>query len=158
MFLRHVAKDDYLFLESVRRRAEEMRRELAGAFPTPLELLAVERVVAAWLQVQHVESQIVLADGEIHRAKFWLQRQLQASRVYHAAVKSLLLVRELLPPATEPSSLASNGTGDSTANHNGQLRPNGKAGSPSRQPEPRATVNRINGTMKNGKSRGLVTV
>ena len=101
-FTRLVTKGDFLFSESIKRRANEMRRELAGAFPTPLEILLVERVVAAWLQVQYVEGQIALADAEIPRAKFWLQRQLQANRLLHAATKSLLLIRELLPAGPSP--------------------------------------------------------
>jgi hypothetical protein len=145
-FIRLVTKGDFLFSESIKRRADEMRRELAGPFPTPLELLITERIVAAWLQVRHVEGQIALADAEIPRAKFWLQRQLQANRLLCAATKSLLLIRELLPPEGPPAALATNGT--DTTKRNGSAH----------QPPAAALANRINGRAKNGKEQALATV
>ena len=113
-----------------------MRRELAGAFPTPLELLAVERVVAAWLALQHVETQCAKAEGDVAVAKFWLQRQQQAHRLYQAAVKSLLTIRELLPSQSSPL-WAPHGT-------NGDLpeRVNGQNGT---------SVNRVAAVLRNGK-------
>ena len=87
-----------------------MRRELAGAFPTAVELLAVERVVASWLYLQHVETQCANEDGDVATAKHWLLRQQQAHRIHLGAVKSPMLVRELLPSATQPAALAANGT------------------------------------------------
>jgi len=157
VFLRLAARNDFLFSESIRRRAEEMQQELAGCFPTPLELLAVQRVVAAWLQLQHVESQIALADDDLPRAKFWLQRQLQANRLYHAATKSLLLIRELLPPPAPPAALAANGKADTALRRNGRL-PESVNGEASRHSEGDvAPVNRINGTARNGRRRELAT-
>jgi hypothetical protein len=145
VFVRLVAANDFLLSESVRRRAEELRKELAGAFPTPLELLAVQRVVAAWLQMQHVEAQIALADTDLPKARFWLQRQMQANRLYHAATKSLLLIRDLLPAAAPPAALATNGTAETTPHRNGRL-PASANGEASRQSESDALpLNRING-------------
>jgi hypothetical protein len=157
-FVRLVTKGDFLFSESIRRRADEMRHELAGTFPTPLEILAVERVVAAWLQVQYVEGQIALGDAELPKAKFWLQRQLQANRLYHAATKSLLLIRELLPPAAEPVALAAHGTAIATLNGTSRLAVcvNGDRSSHKRTPaaEP---VSRTNSTVRNGRHREVAT-
>ncbi len=156
-FTRLIAKGDFLLSESVRRKAEEMQRELQGVFATPLEIVAAQRVVAAWLQVQHVEAQIAVADGEVTKAKFWLQRQLQANRLLHAATKSLLLIRELLPPGAPPAAITANGTSDTGIRRDGRMAAsaNGKA---SRHSEPDAVpANRINGAAKNGK-RELATV
>lgn len=96
-FIRLIAEDEFLLTEAINRKAAEMRRELAGAFPTPLELMAVERVVGCWLQLQYVSSKCAQAEGELSRATFWLKRADQAQRAYDAAVRSLLLIRELLP-------------------------------------------------------------
>ena len=157
-FTRLISKGDFLLSESVQRRAAEMRKELAGTFPTPLEILATERIVAAWLQVQHVEAQIALADGEIVKAKFWLQRQLQANRLLHAATKSLLLIRELLPPAAEPAALVAHGTAIATLNGTSRLAVcvNGDGSSHKRTPaaEP---VSRTNSTARNGRHREVAT-
>ncbi len=159
VFVRLVAKNNFVFAESVRRRTAELRKELAGAFPTPLELLAVERVVAAWLQVQHVEMQIALADDEIPKAKFWLQRQLQANRLYHAATKSLLLIRELLPPAAPPTALAANGTAGAAPHCNGRLLDSANGESSHRKPKSDTVpMNRINGLAKNGTRREMASV
>ena len=144
-FVRLIAKNDFLLTESIQRRAAEMRRELAGAFPTPVELLMVERVVACWLQVQYVESQIALADGELLKARFWLQRQMQANRLYHAATKALMLVREVLPPAAPPAALAADAAGETVVQRNGRRVGMNR-------------VSRISTTHRNGKCRELATV
>lgn len=149
VFLRLAAKNDFLFSESIRRRAEELRQELAGAFPTLLELLAVQRVVAAWLQMQHVEAQIALAEDDLPKAKFWLQRQLQANRLFNAAMKALLLIRELLPPEGPPAELTANATNPAKVNGKGRL-PIGGDGV-TYPPTPTAPMNRINGATNDRK-------
>jgi hypothetical protein len=100
--VRLIAKEEWLLTESVRRCAAQMRSELAGPDPTPLEAIAVERVVACWLQLQYVDGLCAQADGELGRASFWLKRQTQANRQFHAALKSLCMIRTLLPPSSQP--------------------------------------------------------
>jgi hypothetical protein len=140
-FLRLVTKGDFLFSEAIRRRAEQMRLELLGAFPSALEIVCVERIVASWLQVQYVEGQFGASDGDIQRGRYWLQRQLQANRLYHAAVKSLLLVRQLLPAEGPPAALTATGTTAAKLNGAGAV-----------------PINRLNGhAKKNGKHKALAT-
>src|SRR6516164_1103310 len=55
-WLRLVAGRNLLLLESARRKAEQLRAELAGPAPSPLERLLVERVVACWLQVHYADA------------------------------------------------------------------------------------------------------
>jgi hypothetical protein len=43
--------------ESVAKKLDELRAELSGQNPTPLEKLLVERVVATWLHLRHLEAQ-----------------------------------------------------------------------------------------------------
>jgi len=100
--IRLIAKEEWLLTESIRRKAEHMRKELAGPNPTPLEAMAIERVVACWLQLQYVDSLCAQANGELPRAKFWLKQQGQAHRQHLSAVKSLTMIRALLPVAGEP--------------------------------------------------------
>jgi hypothetical protein len=52
----YASKDDLLAQEAIPRVLEQMRSELEGEDPTPLERLLVERVVATWLQVQCYET------------------------------------------------------------------------------------------------------
>src|SRR5262249_49173268 len=45
-----------LFRESLTRKLDMLRDELAGPNPTPLESLLVERIVACWLHLHHLEA------------------------------------------------------------------------------------------------------
>ena len=112
--------------------------------------------MAAYLQSLYVEGQIALADAEIPRAKFWLQRQLQANRLLCAATKSLLLVRELLPPEGPPVALVANGT--ATAKLNGKSRlAIGVNGDGSSLHPTTGPAKQINGAAKIDKRRELAT-
>ncbi len=42
--------------DALPRVLREMRREVAGGCPPPVERLLAERVVATWLQVQYFEA------------------------------------------------------------------------------------------------------
>jgi hypothetical protein len=154
-FIRLVAKGDCLFSESIKRRAEELRREIAGPFPTPLELVITERIVAAYLQSLYIDGQVALTDAELPKARLWLQRQLQANRLLCAATKSLLLVRELLPPEGPPAELAADASTPAKLNGKGRLAIGTNGMGSAHQPTPAAPSNRINGTAKNGKRRTL---
>ncbi len=156
-FLRLVTKGDFLFSESIRRRSDQMRRELLGPFPSALEILCTERIVASWLHVQYIEGQIALSDGEIPRARFWLQRQLQANRLYHAAVKGLMLVRELLPREGPPEALAASGPTSAKLNGKGRLALHANGDGHALMQSSSSPANRINGHTKNGKRQELAT-
>jgi hypothetical protein len=47
-----IAQGEFFVSEAILRQAATLRKDLAGPFPTPLERLAVERVVGAWLELQ----------------------------------------------------------------------------------------------------------
>lgn len=104
--LEAITDGEWLTTLAIRRRAAELRRELSRPSQPPLEELAVQRVVACWVQLQFVESKCARADGELSRAKLWLQRQQQAHKLYAAAEKSLLLIRGLMPPAVQLAAAA----------------------------------------------------
>lgn len=156
-FVRMIAENDFVLGESVKRRAAEMRNELAGVFPSAAELLAVQRVVASWLYLQHVESQCARAEQDAATAKLWLIRQQQASRIYLGAMKSLVLVRQLLPAATEPAALAANGTATAKLNGKGRLPVAANGDGHSLVQVPAGPVNRINGVTKSNKPKALAT-
>jgi hypothetical protein len=102
---------EWLTGEAVKRESARMRERLAGPSPTSLEQMAVERVVLTWTQLQHVEMCFMKAQQDLGWAKYWLKRQQQADKLHREAVKSLLLIRELLPvPAPEPTSTTANNT------------------------------------------------
>jgi hypothetical protein len=86
--------------ESVGRRAEQLRAELAGPEPSPLERLLVERVVSCWLQTSYADAAYAQLKGATpaqHAAA--LRRQNSAQQRYLQAVRALVTTRKLLRPA-----------------------------------------------------------
>ena len=78
---------------------EQMRGELAGDDPSPLERLLVERVVATWLQVHYFEalysqnaSGMSFAQADHHQ-----KRVDRAHRRHLSAIKTLAQVRKMGP-------------------------------------------------------------
>jgi hypothetical protein len=106
-WLQLIAGPNLLLRESVERKAEQLRAELAGPEPTPLERLLVERVIACWLQVQYADAayaQLQAPSPGQHTAA--LKRQAGAQQRYLYAIKTLATVRKLLKPALSPVDLA----------------------------------------------------
>jgi hypothetical protein len=101
--IRMIANGDQLLLESVQRHAEEMEAELLGANPTRLERMLVERVVAAWLQLQFTDTVSTSYDETLGQAKFWSQERDRAHRRYLSSVKALVTTRLLLLTDSESS-------------------------------------------------------
>jgi hypothetical protein len=100
-----IAGEDLLLQESVRRRQQELRAELAGASPSPLEKLLVERVVACWLQAMFADTSYALAKGPNATPavlRELMKRQESAQRRYLSAIRQLALVRKLLAPGVSP--------------------------------------------------------
>jgi hypothetical protein len=111
------AGPDLLLRESVERKTEQLRTELAGPGPSPLEKLLVERVIACWLQTQYTDAayaQLQNPSPGQHTAA--LKRQAGSHQRYLHSIKTLATVRKLLKPA--PSTLellgypAGKGAGD----------------------------------------------
>ena len=106
-WLQLIAGPNLLLRESVERKTEQLRAELAGPGPSPLERLLVERVIACWLQVQYADAayaqQTSPSPGQ-HTAA--LKRQAGAHQRYLHSIKTLATVRKLLKPALSPVDLA----------------------------------------------------
>ena len=93
----YASKDDLLAQEAIPRVLKQMRSELEGENPTPIQRLLVERVVATWLQVQCYETlyaqtamKMTMAWGEHH------QRRIDRAHNRHlSAVRALAQVRKM---------------------------------------------------------------
>lgn len=124
-----LAGKDLLITESIARQLEALRQELGGT--NRLEKLIVERIVSAWLQVQHAEQLLALADGESVKVRqFMLKSGESAERRFQAACRNLAIVRRLLggvelrvqhthnmvapgtPPPAEPATTPTMGVDD----------------------------------------------
>ena len=56
LLIQTISADNPLKEEALEVRLSQMRAEIAGANPTPLEVLLTERVVASWLLVEILEA------------------------------------------------------------------------------------------------------
>jgi hypothetical protein len=88
--------------EAFRRKLIEVREELAGPNPSPLESLLAERAAICWLTVNYYEilfaqsTRLASRDAEHH------QRRIDAAhRRFLSAAKTLATVRKLALPAIQ---------------------------------------------------------
>jgi len=100
---------DLLCKESLRRQLDEMRLELSGPNPTPLESLLIQRVLACWVQV-HFADALAAQAQERQAAPAQLRslqkRQESAGRCLTEAVKQLALARRVAPGRSKAVRLA----------------------------------------------------
>ena len=93
-----IAGGNMLVSESLLRKAEQMKAELSGPSPSKLEKLAVERIVACWLEMEYLATAYPVAKGEtLGQARFALKQKESSERRFNAAMKSLTTLRALLP-------------------------------------------------------------
>jgi hypothetical protein len=91
-----------LLKESLTRKLELLRAELAGPSPTPVERLLVERIVTCWLHLHHLEMIYAGKDSLSLELGTYYQRSLdRAQKRYLAAIKALALVRKLAVPVLQ---------------------------------------------------------
>jgi hypothetical protein len=103
MLVKTISAGKPLMEEALEERMDQMRAEIAGENPTPLEVLLTERVVAGWLLVEVLEGLIAgqyQRDVTAHRVPpahvIQQSRILEgATRRYLAAIRELARVRKL---------------------------------------------------------------
>ena len=97
-----IAGGDKLLSESLARETNQMRVDLAGPTPCRLERMAVDRVIACWLQLQYADKLVATGIATtIAQEKHLIRWQDQTNRRYAAALRSLLLVQRVLPASGE---------------------------------------------------------
>ena len=103
MLVKTISAGKPLMEEALQERMHQMRSEIAGENPTPLEVLLTERVVAGWLLVEVLEGFIAAQyqrDVKAHRVPptYVIQQSRileSATRRYLAAIRELARVRKL---------------------------------------------------------------
>ena len=88
--------------EVLPRKLDQLRAELAGPNPTPLERLLVERIAGCWLHLHHLE--IVYAGKEsmtLELGRYYQACLDRAQKRYLAAIKALAVVRKLALPSLQ---------------------------------------------------------
>jgi hypothetical protein len=108
IFVGRICGDDLLLKEALSLQLQEMRKEVAGPDPSPLERLLAERVVACWLQLQHAEAAYAARLGKptTSQDEYHQRRLDRVHRRYVAAIRSLAQVRKLLTPKVTQINLA----------------------------------------------------
>ena len=97
-WLQLVAGKDLLLAETMRRHLDAMRKELAGAHPSPLDRLLVDRILACHVEVLYFEAMETTdptADN-VRVARYRMDRGAQAHKQFLSAVKMLATVRNLV--------------------------------------------------------------
>jgi hypothetical protein len=93
------AGKDLAFKEALNRKLHNLRAELSGPAPTPVERLLVERIMTPWLQLQDADVRFAQAkDLSIAQADYHQRRINHAHKRFLSAVKTLTTVRRLAVP------------------------------------------------------------
>jgi hypothetical protein len=97
-----VSGQNLLIKESLTRKLDLLRAELAGPTPTPIERLLADRIVTCWLHLHHLEVNYAVKDSMSVEMATYYQRSLSsAQKRYLAAIKTLAMVRKLAVPALQ---------------------------------------------------------
>ncbi len=105
-FLSQIAPSEPAKRELLKRHWDGLKQELLGPVTTPLERMAVERVVQTWAQVQHLDMTCLDTNMDVRRAAFWSKQRDAAHRRWVSATKMLVAIRALLPASNGPSKLS----------------------------------------------------
>jgi hypothetical protein len=98
-WLHLISGQNVLLRESLQRKLEQLKAELAGTDPSPLEKLLVERATATWLQLQYADAMYAQARANSSGQHQALQRRQSGAQQRHLqAIKMLVTVRKLLSP------------------------------------------------------------
>jgi hypothetical protein len=111
--IRLAAGNNLLLSESLIRKLADLKHELGGESPSPLERLLIERVTTTWLQVNHLDALVAQAQASSPQRLKMLQAEQDAAHRRHlTAIKTLATVRKLLMPALSPVQIATRLAGE----------------------------------------------
>jgi hypothetical protein len=94
-----IKDDDLATKELLKHQLESMRIEVAGKYPSPLERLLAERVVATWLEVQLFSGLYAtgMKSGTMRQDEFRHKRLDRAHKRHLSAIRALAQVRKMGP-------------------------------------------------------------
>ena len=85
--------------EGLTKKMAEMRAELAGPDPSPLERQLVDRIALCWLAVHDAELRAaLLTDLAPDQRDYWQRRISHAHKRHLSAIKTLATVRKMAVP------------------------------------------------------------
>lgn len=93
-----------LSAESIPRVLQDIKEQLKGPHPTPMETLLVDQIAVTWLATRHAEIQAASPGGDsLQMAEFRLKRAESAQKRHLTAVKTLATLWHLLPAGLVPA-------------------------------------------------------
>ena len=93
-----IGNGNKLVEESIPRQLKELKAELSGPNASPLETMLVDLVATTWLAAQHGEAIAASPEGgSLQQASLRLRRAESSQRRFLNAVRTLTMVRALLP-------------------------------------------------------------
>ena len=96
------AGQNLAYKEFVTRKMTQLRKDVGGENPSPLEILLADRIALCWLSLHDTEIRFAQAkDLSIKQADFWQKRIDGAHRRYLSAIKALSTVRKLAAPVVQ---------------------------------------------------------
>jgi len=100
--IRKAAGTNLFFKEGLEAKMGQLRTDLAGTDPTPLERLLADRIALCWLSLHNAEARFAQTEGLTWKQTESWQRWIDAAhRRYLSAVKTLATVRKLALPALQ---------------------------------------------------------
>jgi hypothetical protein len=100
--LKTAAGQDIAIQETLRRKIDAVRDELAGPNPTPLERILCERVALCWFDAHEMDRRFSdQTDITFKTAEYRESRRDRAHKRFLAACKALATVRKLGLPAIQ---------------------------------------------------------
>lgn len=106
---RQMAGSNLLLLEGVQQKMVQLRSELLGPCPSPLEALLVDRIVCCWLYAYWADlvySQTMASARGPDCGDYMQRRQDRCHKRFLSAVKALATVRRLLRPVVAQVNIA----------------------------------------------------
>lgn len=95
-------KNDLAMIEASKIKMDQLRKELEGPDPTPMERLLAERAVFCWFAVNTYEALYTLQkDQTIRQAEYQVRRIDSAHKRFLSAVATLARVRKLALPTLQ---------------------------------------------------------
>ena len=91
--------NDVFTQEALPRNLKEMRKEIAGENPSPLERLLSERIAVCWLELQYFQAVYTQNMGKltITQSDYHQRRIDKAHRRYLSSIKALAQIRKMGP-------------------------------------------------------------
>jgi hypothetical protein len=102
--LRVITGNNDILKEGITRKLDQLRRDLKGPNPTPLETLLITRVVATWLALTSAETRYhnrIEAGISWDETEHWQRLIDRAHKRYLSAIRTLATVRRLVLPTVQ---------------------------------------------------------